>query len=361
MSEKPEIPHYVPAPPTREELDYADLAIIDLSKASTPEGRVKLATEVRDAMRDNGFFYVINHGFTQEQTTRIFDIADLPFSHVSDEEKRKYEGTMLQSGSYQGYKLRRYWHIDNGVHDQIEHYNINKIVTNREHPEVLRPLISELDEFSRHNYFNVLYPLLRLLAIGLELPEDTFLKIHQYDKVGESWLRFMKYYPRTEEEESKTNNVWLKGHTDFGSLTILWSQPVSALQVMSPDGKWRWIRHIDNALVVNSGDSLEFLSGGYYRPTIHRVVQPPPDQRGYPRLGAFFFATTDDDVKLVPFAESPVLQRHGIKRRFKDEDAPITEQWRSGRIKAYGKSKPTKTEAGTEQEVISGVLVTHYN
>lgn len=56
-------------------------------------------------------------------------------------------------------------------------------------------------------------------------------------------------YPRTEDEETKSNNVWLKGHTDIGSVTILWSQPISALQILSPDGKWRWIRHIDNALV----------------------------------------------------------------------------------------------------------------
>jgi hypothetical protein len=36
---------------------------------------------------------------------------------------------------------------------------------------------------------------------------------------------------------------------DFGSVTILWSQPVSALQIQSPDGKWRWVKHLDNALV----------------------------------------------------------------------------------------------------------------
>lgn len=84
-------------------------------------------------------------------------------------------------------------------------------------------------------------------------------------------------YPRSEEEEQKTGQVWLKGHTgasaffphleddvlmfnglDFGSITILYSQPVAALQILSPDGKWRWIRHIPNALVCSvtiHGDS----------------------------------------------------------------------------------------------------------
>ena len=36
---------------------------------------------------------------------------------------------------------------------------------------------------------------------------------------------------------------------DFGTVTILWSQPIASLQILSPDGKWRYIKHIDNALV----------------------------------------------------------------------------------------------------------------
>ncbi|KAJ6454504.1 hypothetical protein C8R47DRAFT_1228655 [Mycena vitilis] len=152
----------------------------------------------------------------------------------------------------------------------------------------------------------------RLLALGLELPEDT---MHGYSSVGETYVRFMKYYPRSQDDELKTKNVWLKGHTDFGTITVLYSQPVAALQILAQDGKWKWIKHIENALVINAGDALEFLSGGRYRATIHRVVQPPADQQSYTRLGLFYFAMTDDAVKLAPLAESPILQRVGIVRR----------------------------------------------
>lgn len=48
-------------------VDYADLAVVDLSEFSTPEGRVELSRIVRDAMRTQGFFYVINHGLSPEQ------------------------------------------------------------------------------------------------------------------------------------------------------------------------------------------------------------------------------------------------------------------------------------------------------
>lgn len=116
-------------------------------------------------------------------------------------------------------------HINADVHDQVENYScmfifaprerqvtdqtlcpVNRDVTKREHPEALRPLLPEIREFSRHNHFNVLHPLLRfgsrvypswatgftrpllrLLALGMELPEETFVNVHGWDAVGETY------------------------------------------------------------------------------------------------------------------------------------------------------------------------------
>ncbi|RPD60560.1 Clavaminate synthase-like protein [Lentinus tigrinus ALCF2SS1-7] len=359
----PPVPHYVPASPTKEDLDWADLVIIDISKARTPEGRAQLAPQVRDAMRTTGFIYVVNHGMTQSQTDRIFDIGDVAFTQVSEEEKRQHAAKIAEDGSKIGYKLRQLWTIDNGIRDQHEQYALHRsIFGQQEHPKALQPYLPELRAFSEHNHFNVLYPILQMLALGMELPEDTFVNLHGYDAVGDTHARFIKYHPRTQEEELKTKNVWLKGHTDTGSVTILWSQPVSALQIMSPDGKWRWVRHLDNALVVNLGDTMEMLSGGYYKGTIHRVVQPPADHRDRERLGAYYFALTDDDAKLVPFAESPVLQPVGIVRKCADEDAPTMREWRRGRVMAYGlKETKKRDEVVEEQEIVKGIILKHYN
>ncbi|KAF9477670.1 Clavaminate synthase-like protein [Pholiota conissans] len=342
-------------------MEYADLPIIDLAGAGTEEGRVALAAQARDAMRNYGFFYVINHGYKPEQTERIFDIADVPFARVSDEEKKVYEATMKKTGSYQGYKLRQYWHIDNGVRDQLEHYNINRDITKRQHPEPLRPFLPEINEFGRHNHDDVLHSILRILAIGLELPEETLVNLHNYSAVGETYVRFMKYYPRSKEDEVKSKNVWLKGHTDFGSITILYSQPVAALQILTKDGTWKWVKHIENALVINAGDALQFLTGGYYQATIHRVIQPPPDQQKYTRLGVFYFAMTDDNVTLAPLAESPVLQREGLTKPADGVIPPTMEAWRKGRTQAYGQSELKATGNGVEEEIINGVVVKHYN
>ncbi|OCH86739.1 Clavaminate synthase-like protein [Obba rivulosa] len=357
----PQIPLYEPAPATNEPLDYADLAVIDLSKANTPEGRAELAVQVRDAMHTQGFFYVINHGLMPSQNARMFDIADAAFSQVTEDEKKILTSDFKITGAYEGYKLRRVWHIDSGVRDQIEQYNIHRHVRTQAHPKALTPLLPELDAFARFNHFEVLHPILRLFALGLELPEDTFVNMHNFDGPGDTSLRFMKYYPRSEDEEIATKNVWLKGHADIGSVSILWSQRVGGLQILSSDGNWRWVRHIENALVINAGDSMDFLSGGFYKPTIHRVTQPPADQRNYARLGIFYFSKPDDDVKLIPLSASPVLQRNGIKRRCDDADAPTAGEWRKGVTSAYGMTNLKKTESGVEEEVISGIVVKHYN
>ncbi|KAI0797314.1 Clavaminate synthase-like protein [Irpex lacteus] len=358
---QPPVLHYVPAPSTKQDLEYADLAIIDLSMANTAEGRAELAALARDALHKIGFFYVVNHGLSPPETERIFDIADVPFSQVPDQEKEEFRAKIIEAGSYRGYKPRQFWHVNGGVRDEIETYSMHRDVMKKQHPQALQPYLPEIAQFAQHNH-NILHTILRLLARGLELPEDTFVHQHQWSTVSETYVRFMKYWPRSAEEEEKAKKIWLKGHTDIGSITILWSQPVSALQIRTPDGRWKWLRHIQNALVVNAGDCMEFLSGGFYKATIHRVFQPPEDQRSYTRLGVIYFASPDENVKLLPVSGSPVLDQVGIRRRFEDENAPTVESYRKGRTASYGTTTLKQSEVNdVEVEVVSGVVVKHYN
>ncbi|KZT63621.1 Clavaminate synthase-like protein [Daedalea quercina L-15889] len=359
---RPVVPHHVPPPRTKANFEYTDLAILNFSKIGTPEGRAELTVQLHDVMKTHGFFYIVNHGLSQAEEERMFDIANVPFSGVPAEEKSNYLANIKHDGSYQGYKPREFLMIDGGVRDQREDYNVNHDVTRKQHPQAVQFLIPEIEAFARFNHMQILHPLLRLFALSLELPEDTFVNMHNWDAVGESYVRMMKYYSRSAEDEIKAKQVWLKGHTDIGTITLLWSQPVAGLQVFSPDGKWRYVRHIENALVVNSGDAMEFLSGGYYKPTIHRVMQPPEDQRSYERLCLIYFAMTDDDVKLVPRIESPVLQKHGIQRRWSnDVDAPTMEAWRKGRTSTYGQVELTKKENGIEEYMVNGIPDKYYS
>ena len=68
---------------------------------------------------------------------------------------------------------------------------------------------------------------------------------------------------------------------------------------MPPSNSLCTLQHPDaDTQVINAGEAMEFLSGGFYKGTIHRVRQPPADQQGYPRLGVFYFAAFNPDVAI---------------------------------------------------------------
>lgn len=70
---------------------------------------------------------------------------------------------------------------------------------------------------------------------------------------------------------------------------------------------------------------------------------------------------TDDNVKLAPLLESPVLQRLKDLKRFNGVEVPSMEVWRRGRTAAYGQSDLKPTGDRVEEELINGVVVKHYN
>ena len=75
-------------------------------------------------------------------------------------------------------------HINDGVRDQLEHYNsrvsfllaepfliqfsVNRDIRKRQHPGPLRPFLPEIEAFARHNHENVLHPILRYAVSNIE-------------------------------------------------------------------------------------------------------------------------------------------------------------------------------------------------
>ena len=100
----------------------------------------------------------------------------------------------------------------------------------------------------------------------------------------------MFYAARSPEENSKVGNLYTPGHTDLGSLTLLFRQPVAALQILNSQGEWKWVKPQDGTITINTCDSLTALTGGLIKSSIHRVRTPPADQANLDRLGVLYFA-----------------------------------------------------------------------
>lgn len=52
-------------------------------------------------------------------------------------------------------------------------------------------------------------------------------------------------------------------HSDLGSLTLLFYQPIGGLQVLARDGSWKDVRMVPGTLTVNLADALHFLTSEY--------------------------------------------------------------------------------------------------
>jgi isopenicillin N synthase-like dioxygenase len=221
--------------------------------------------------------------------------------------------------------------------DNIESVNIPKLIPANTHEPFhpfLRQFHSEIEEFSRRSV-DIASKILTLFSLILELPEDYFSKQHQYDAQSEDHLRYMIYHPRPASEDAKVANTWSRAHTDFGSLTLLWSQDVAGLQLKTPAGEWKYVPPVANGIICNVGDTLAFWSAGYLKSTIHRVIRPPEDQVHIHRLGLFYFLRPGNEVDIKP-APSPLLKRLGLVGEGSEGAEPVRGlEYVRARVKDY--------------------------
>ena len=103
-----------------------------------------------------------------------------------------------------------------------------------------------------------------LLSIILELPQDYLAQAHAYDEVSDDHLRYMIYNPRSNDEWDRAQAYSNGGHSDFGSLTLLFSQNVAGLQIQTPEGAWKWVKPVEGGITCNIADTLTFLTNGVY-------------------------------------------------------------------------------------------------
>lgn len=141
-------------------------------------------------------------------------------------------------GNYSGYRPKGAFEIFPGLRDNFEMYNVFKFIPEleRTHPDIVNQYRAEIEKFQRHIAEDVVQKLLVLISILMELPEDHLSQGHKYDDVSDCHLRYMIYRARSAEENAKYRGIYSQGHTDFGSLTLLFRQPVAALQIRMPDG-----------------------------------------------------------------------------------------------------------------------------
>ncbi|KAH8690019.1 gibberellin 2-oxidase [Talaromyces proteolyticus] len=309
--------------PTAVDLDWAPLVQIDLSRFDEPGGKEELARQLYDAVTRVGFWVVVGHGIEDERVLQQFSIGNAFFKEPL-EEKRRFPCNFAE-GEYFGYRENSRWIGETGVKENIEMLNIPKAIPawdNVGRHRIVQQNYDEIASFHRELFDKVARKLFVLMSIILELPEDFLAKAHGYDEISDDHLRYMIYNRRSKEDWDRVEAYSKGGHTDFGSLTLLFSQHVAGLQIRTPEGEWKYVKPVTGGITCNVADTLTFLTNGFLKSTVHRVVQPPADQLDLNRLGLLYFVRPGDNtvMKTVP---SPLLDRLGLLTEDdKNDDKP---------------------------------------
>lgn len=92
---------------------------------------------------------------------------------------------------------------------------------------------------------------------------------------NQTLMRILHYPPIKGHVGEK---VRAAAHGDINLLTILVSASSTGLQVQNLDGKWIDVPVDPGMLAINIGDMLEEATSGFYKSTLHRVVNPSNEE-----------------------------------------------------------------------------------
>lgn len=353
---------FLEAPESKLPVETIGLAAIDLGKfqygQAGLEARRELASKLEKSLTTYGFFKLINHGIPVEEITKLRAITQSVFE-LPDQVKAEYQaGNQVLPEDHDrslgvvrgvGFKPRGFWVYQKDVRDNVELFNFRHflhkdIFFNRyQYHEFVKAHLEEVYAYYNKLHHEVLRKVLNLMDIILEVPEGTLwekhFKVIENDIVnsGGGGARLLMYHELDKEYIEQTNGTWMRGHTDSTALTFILSQSVLALQIRDyATGEWKYLSHTPDSIIVNAGDSLKFLTGGYFKSAIHRVVLPPEDQLGYKRSTIIYFS----DPSLTTVLHQDTLKSPKLNREVTtaDDKPKITfKQWSDEKIGYFNK------------------------
>ncbi|MDE0669433.1 MAG: isopenicillin N synthase family oxygenase [bacterium] len=276
--------------------------------------------EVRAACEEHGFLVVAGHGIPKE-VNRDMDRACRAFFGQSPEKKSRFNPA-------NGDILRGWWGVGTMATaasldidtppDFMEYLGFGPELSSVQRADYARRGVQHVDSFfaanvwpdteglrdAADNFYAATsalgHRLMRILAVALDLPADWFADKFEFPASS----LFINYYPAT--LAAPESGRFRRGqHTDYGAVTVLYTDGESGLQVQSRDGEWVPVPVVPGTYVVNLGDLMTFWSNGRWRSSMHRVVCPTDTSTDRLSIPLFFNPSLDALVQCVPTCLAP--------------------------------------------------------
>ena len=280
---------------------------------------IRTINKIKKACINIGFFQITGHGISQKNIKNTCKVGN-KFFNSSEKNKKKLSPKKWNSKNkniYRGY-------FPNDVNGK-EGLDIGDLKISQKYAQKLRnqyieylDLTKSIDKKSikvLSDYFDNIFILGEFLfkSIIKLYKNDTSISKKAFSRLKTlSTLRFNYYRNQSKPVEiSKQDGVALgcETHVDSGIFTILYQDQKGGLQVQNrKTKKWHDVPFNKNALVVNTGRALEFLSKGKFKATNHRVLWNKKKRMSIP-----FFFEPSYDFKMNPnFLNAKKINNKGL-------------------------------------------------
>ncbi|KAB8237538.1 hypothetical protein BDV23DRAFT_170489 [Aspergillus alliaceus] len=251
---------------------FSSIPIIDLRRLQDPLTKAEALEQLREAIFQVGFLYLINHGLeplvrrTHEKLPELFALPT----------EVKERCNMINSPSFVGYtrlgaettaaKTDLREQFDFGT-PGMKTWNENvdpfwqRLEGESQYPE--HPGAKELVDEYIADSARLSQKFMRYVSECLSLPPTTFESF----KGKMDRLKFVKY------PQSPPGSQGVGPHKDStGLFTFLSQDDTGGLQVLNKNGEWIDAPPIEGSLVVNIQQGFEAITGGICTATTHRVI-----------------------------------------------------------------------------------------
>ena len=265
---------------------------------------IETINKIKRACINIGFFQVTGHGINKNNIKNICNVGN-KFFNSSENNKKKLspkKWNHKNKNIYRGYfpndvngkegldigdlKITKKY-ASTKKKQYIEYLNLNKSF-DKKSVKILAKYFDEIFTLGETLFKSII----KLYNKDINNSKLAFLRLKTL-----STLRF-NYYPNQSKpvEISKQDGVALgcETHVDSGIFTILYQDKKGGLQIQNrKNKKWYNVPFNKNALVVNTGLALEYLSKGKFKATNHRVLWNKTMRMSIP-----FFLEPSHDFKM---------------------------------------------------------------
>jgi len=288
------------------------LPLIDIGglRSNDLDVQQEVATQLRQACTQRGFFYIRNHGIDPVLIEETFAASrcffDQPMADKLAVDKtlspcnRGYEplrAQTLESGAPPD--LKESFYIGAEVAADDARLRAGRFNTGPNQWPPTQPGFRPAME----RYYAAAYALgatvVRGLALSLQLPATHF---DGYLNDAAATLRLLHYPPQPAHPQPGEKGCG--EHTDFGGVTLLLQDDAGGLQVWDAQHKaWIDAPPVPGAFVVNIGDLFARWTNDHYVSTLHRVINRSGRERY--SIPFFFTGNPTHHVECIPTCLAP--------------------------------------------------------